>query len=169
MHVTYIYLHTERAYKENILLCAMRVHDVTCGTVRRRWSSRRSRCPVRERIQNWKKCFCRNRLPYSILNTYTYNDNYSYTPSFLSSFFTLCIFLSLSLYAVPNASHSSGVLQSYSVLSNTSSGRKEGKVGEGVFPPLLLLLLMSDLDVVSATGIRSPDVIPFSFSKLVMS
>ena len=62
------------------------VHDVTCGTVRRRRSSRRSRCPVRERIQNWKKCFCRNRLPYSILNTYTYNDNYSYTPSFLSSF-----------------------------------------------------------------------------------
>ena len=88
MHVTYIYLHTEHAYKENILLCAMRVHDVTCGTVRRRRSSRRSRCPVRERIQNWKKCFCRNRLPYSIFNTYMYNNIYTHSSSLLLAFFS---------------------------------------------------------------------------------
>lgn len=65
---------------------------------------------------------------------------------------------------VPNASHSSGVLQSNSVLSKVSRGRKEGKVGEGDFPPLL----MRDLEVESATGINREDDTPLCSNKSVM-
>ena len=65
---------------------------------------------------------------------------------------------------VPNATHSSGVLQSNSVLSKVSRGRKEGKVGEGDFPPLL----MRDLEVESATGINREDDTPLCSNKSVM-
>lgn len=35
------------------------------------------------------------------------------------------------VHVVPNSTHSCGVLQSYSVSSNISRGRNEGKVGVG--------------------------------------
>ncbi len=59
---------------------------------------------------------------------------------------------------LPKAIHSCGVLQSYSVSSNISSGRNEGKVGEGDFPPLLI----RDFEVASATGINDEDDTPLS-------
>ena len=52
----------------------------------------------------------------------------------------------------PNSSHSCGVLQSYSVSSNTSRGRKEGKVGVG--RPSAPCPSRA-LEVCSVTGIRS--------------
>ena len=49
---------------------------------------------------------------------------------------------------VPRSSHSVGVLQSYSMLSNISRGRKQGKVGPAPPPNF-----SSSFDVLSVTGI----------------
>ena len=54
---------------------------------------------------------------------------------------------------IPRATHSSGVRQSYSVSSNTSRGRNDGKDGMGG-PPFGS---RSVLDVCSDTGMRSED------------
>ena len=66
----------------------------------------------------------------------------------------------------PRETHSSGVRQSNSVLSNTSRGRKDGNVGEDCCRPFLFLpMLISWREVASVTGMRELVDTPISSSR----
>ena len=68
---------------------------------------------------------------------------------------------------IPRETHSSGFLQSYSVSSNMSSGRNDGKVGDWDLP--FSPPLIKERAVESATGIRADDEMLRSFKRPLIS